>query len=1613
MPEMTQEHGVDSADIPSRELPTVVGIGASAGGIEALSRLLRALPEKTHFSYVIAQHLSAEHPSMLTDILGRETPLPVMELEDGFAPAPNTIYITPAAANVLFEDGVFRLKETTVRGTPKPSIDLLFRSLAMDLGEQAIGIVLSGTGTDGAEGVKAIKQAGGYVLVQSLDTAKYTGMPQAAADTGAADEILPPEGIAEALTRFSEHLPMPVALSALPQNLGKHTELERMVRLVRTRTGVDLGLYKEATMLRRLQRRLQERHVASLGEYLTLLESRLEEAEALVNTLHIVVTSFFRDTEAFSALGTFIQLLVERKPTDEALRIWVAGCATGEEAYSVGMLVLEAMREQTKHLKVQIYATDVNLDALASARRGVYSSSAIELLDRALLQRYFHKVKDCYQVNQMLRELVVFAKHDVIKDPPFLHLDMVSCRNLLIYFKNDVQGRVLETFHYALRSYGYLFLGRSETTHCRERLFVTVSKPAKLYQRKPGDSSYIPPIQRLGNGGGAVSAIAIEQRSPGILERILDSLQQSYVPPGLLLDERLDIRRILGKGGQYLRHKEGQTSLNAVELIPKHLGLDLRALVAKAKRSGMPVHGRTVKYRLDTEEVAVRLVVRPLVDDGAELLYLVLFEPQHLSTPVADHSASLGPADEDSVRALEHELAATREHLQTVVQELETTNEELQSTNEELQSANEELQSTNEELETSNEELQATNEELSTVNQELQGRSEQLALVNSDLQNIKDSLPYPIIAIDNALCVKLFNQEAQRIFSLSNEDIGKNVATVQALVGVSGLVEHLDQVIRIPQPFEKQISVPGDYLMRIQPYVGTKHHGAGAILTFWDNAEIINAQKELRESENRLQQILNHSPLWDYVKDRGGRYLLINRRMLEAIGYQAAEVIGRVDEELFSPEITHIFRQADHQALTSEKVIEIEHCLHIGGREVILLASHFTLRDAAGIAYAVCMKALDITARKANEMLVNLQSQALNASANGIAITTGSDDFPIVYVNKAFSSMSGYTLEECRGRSFGFLFQALEEDQAPALASIHAGMQNGKAVHTLVRSRHKNGTMFWNELSIYPITDEHQQISHFVAVQNDVSEQVKARHELAENERRLRHAQLYAQVWSFEWDMEEDRFQSLNIANDIFGQIEAIQIPNLRSFLRLLHQDDRHSVYSAMIACRDGKADALDIEYRLHDDLLGDRWLHTRAAVDCENGRQRKLLGLTQDITERKLGELHLAAARDDAEKANRAKNEFLSRMSHELRTPLNAILGFAQLLEVDEQQSETHRDSIQEILRAGWHLLALINDILDLSRLETGRLEVQRELVDTKSVIEECISALMPTTRPRQISISKELDAGMLVWADRTRLKQVLLNIISNAIKYNRDQGTVVIRSKPGKNGNAYIIIADSGIGMSEEQTKRLFQPFERLGREMSEVDGVGIGLSLSQQLLDMMHGTVQVESTPGKGSVFTVMLPLHDDVDDAGYGGMIAPPPSVPAEAGEVPALSHDNFIKVLYIEDNPANLMVMRRLMDSHPNIALAEANTGRLGIELALATQPQLILLDLHLPDMTGFEVLKRLRAEPECTHTPIIAVSADAGVSRIKEALGIGFDDYVVKPFRLADLERAVLKFSRP
>ncbi|MFP4601327.1 MAG: chemotaxis protein CheB [Halochromatium sp.] len=860
----------------SATLPYVVAVGASAGGLDALERFFQALPVRTGAAFVVIQHLSPDHKSMMANLLGRYTSMPVTTVEDGMTIEPDRIYLIPPASMMSVSGTQLQLRPKSPRGLALP-IDLFFGSLASAYGNRAIAVVLSGTGSDGTRGAVAINDAGGLLLSQDPESAKFDGMPRSVIATGLVDAILPPEELGPRVLDHISHTPpkriRPRADSP-SVSYDRESALEETLHLLHHQGGINFRDYKPATVMRRIERRMQVRHVPDLESYVRLLDGDTSELHALRRELLIPVTNFFRDSESFEALAEKVILPIVKEHTEnQPIRVWVPGVSTGEEAYSIAILFAEAFDSLRRWPDFKLFATDVEQHNVDTGSAGTFSESIAAEVSPERLERFFYKRGNHYVVKNDLRHNIVFAKHNLLEDPPFTRMDLVSCRNLLIYFRNDAQERVMRRLQYALAPGGYLFLGSSESISSVEQDFSTVSTKHKLYRilrhGAPPLEPHAPVGRHIAGGTRRGAQRARTNSDAAAIDAGQAVLLRGYAPASLLLNAQQELLHVFGDVSRYLSIGEGSVTLDVGKLLPASIAPVAQALLHKVAVSKESMRSDILRVNLsNAQSERLRLVVRHVPQDGADGYLILSFEPEPAAQPDADaesvRTMDLGAETVDRIETLERELAVTRESLQATIEELETSNEELQATNEELMASNEELQS-------SNEELQSVNEELYTVNSENQEKIEILNRLNADLDGMAKAAAIATLFVDHDLKLTRFTPEATKLFKIRDADIGRSIDDFTNLLDYPDFFAELKHTIHDGDMLQREVPATNDrvYLARVLPYAVRPGVPRGAVATFVDVTT-------LRDIE-RMQAVLDSLPEHIAVLDTDGRITMVNR----------------------------------------------------------------------------------------------------------------------------------------------------------------------------------------------------------------------------------------------------------------------------------------------------------------------------------------------------------------------------------------------------------------------------------------------------------------------------------------------------------------------------------------------------------------------------------------------------------------------------------------------------------------------------------------------------------------------------------------------------------------
>lgn len=910
----------------------IVGLGASAGGLEALQTFFDNMPHDSSMAFVVVQHLSPDYKSLMAELLSKHTRMNIRKIEDFTEVEPNCIYLNPPKVHVTLEKGKLRIHDfDSHRGLNLP-IDTFFRSLAENQEERSIGIVLSGAGSDGTRGIRAIKEAGGMVMVQDGASAKFDGMPGTAIATGLADYIIPPQDMPAELHKFIRHpfvAGNPVEKPAAQEESDIYSKI---LALVRKQTGIDFSAYKPSTVNRRIERRIGICQLNDLDEYLHLLQQSSHEVEALQKDLLISVTKFFRDSDFFQRLKErVIPEIFKQAKTDCTLRVWVVGCATGEEAYSVAILLHEHMEESNSNFDIKIFATDVDRAALEFASAGIYSESIAADLPEGYLSKYFTKKDLNYQINRQIRDMVVFAPQNIIKDPPFTKINLITCRNMLIYLQPVLQRKVLSLFNFALVNKGFLFLGSSETTGEMHDCFEIFDQKAKIHQKQSNSATsfsdimptsgsrkdVLRPISRNSNriSIGDQASLEIQQN-----QVLYDKLLQEYVPTCLVIRENGDILHSFGKPQTFLNLPVGRMTINVLKMVPQSLSLAIATAINRALKEKKKLHYRNVDVRIDERSLVVNLSVEPITNHQGDILHLLLFleetpqQEKQTSRDLSSEDFSLDNKAAQRIADLEQEVQFTKENLQATIEELQTSNEELQATNEELIASNEELQSTNEELE-------SVNEELYTVNSELQSKIAELTQLNNDMDNLLRSSEIGTIFLDNELRIRKFTPAIIELISILPHDIGRPITDL-----APGLIQNLEeesrQVMKSGRALTRPITTSSGqwFLLRISPYRNSLGRSEGVVINLVDINQLKETEQELQESRENLDSILQSLSVGVCVTNEKADIVRVNRTFCSLYGYEPGELTGNsiamltpdsMKEKVLQCFVQHI-KQPDH-----------------------------------------------------------------------------------------------------------------------------------------------------------------------------------------------------------------------------------------------------------------------------------------------------------------------------------------------------------------------------------------------------------------------------------------------------------------------------------------------------------------------------------------------------------------------------------------------------------------------------------------------------------------------------------------------------------------------------
>jgi two-component system, chemotaxis family, CheB/CheR fusion protein len=946
----------------------IVGLGASAGGLEALEAFFSNMPANSNMAFVIIQHLSPKHKSIMASLLSKSTKMPVNEIKSGTRVEPNRVYLNPPDKNVVIQNGKLQLMMPIKSDGLNLPIDCFFKSMASDLNEKAVCVILSGTATDGTLGLKAIKGNGGIAMVQDLNSAKYDGMPRSAIATGIVDFILPVEKLPGELVKYIKAPYITSVKISKTKDDNFMAYIQTIFALIRKSTGHDLSHYKQTTIRRRIERRMAVHQIGKIDGYVKYLEKNDAEVEILFKDMLIGVTNFFRDPEAFEILKSQVLpgLFKSRQP-DSLIRIWIVGCSTGEEAYSMTIILLEVMDIIKQHHNVQVFASDIDADAIEQGRLGVYPDSIAADVSQERLNKYFTKEDNTYRIKKQIREMVIFAVQNVIKDPPFSKIDMVSCRNLLIYLDTPLQKKVMPLFHYILRPDGVMLLGTSESIGEFTDFFSPFNNKWKIFKKMEGYLERavdypVMPFYHTRTDHSLNNKVNSDIDIQNVAERVILS---EYSQPGVLVNEHYEIVHFLGKTDKYLETPIGKASFNVLSMAREGLRYKLSTMLNDAIRQKKICTSKAVRVKYNGSARIIDLTVRPLQEVRTPSgFFLVMFDEKipDQKTTKSKGKKELEEVSDPAVKTLEQELNATKEHLQTTIEELETSNEELKSTNEELQSVNEELQSTNEELETSKEELQSTNEELVTVNTELQKKVDELSDANNDINNLLASTEIGTIFLDIELNIKRFTPAITKIFNLIVTDAGRSISDITAKIPFENLFEDIQHVLKTLEKKESEVQTKDGewYSVRAIPYRTLDNVIDGVVVTFNNITLAKKAEFALRLSEQNFMITVKNSSIIVATVDINLRYIWIYNPHPD---FDPKALIGKRDDEIAQNAGTKALVQLKQKVIKTGEPTRKTIVFPLSQTKVTYDVTAEPIRDEIGNIIGVTTASMDISDR--------------------------------------------------------------------------------------------------------------------------------------------------------------------------------------------------------------------------------------------------------------------------------------------------------------------------------------------------------------------------------------------------------------------------------------------------------------------------------------------------------------------------------------------------------------------------------------------------------------------------------------------------------------------------
>ncbi|MHA4844494.1 chemotaxis protein CheB [Flavitalea antarctica] len=1479
----------------------IVAIGASAGGLEAIHEFFDHMPGRPDVSFIIIQHLSPDYKSLLVDLVSRHTHMQVVEAGENMMLQKNCIYVIPNNKLMTIEKNRLVLEAKKTNYSPNTAIDFFLFSLAKDKKHRAIAVILSGTGSDGTKGIEMIKKAGGMIIVQDPETAKFNGMPNSAIQSGNADFILRPKDMPEEILNYLQE-PSHLQMESIDES-----KLDEIFTLIHEEAGNDFHYYKLPTISRRIVRRMIQVDIKNIDEYLERLRTDPEECRQLGKEFLIGVTKFFRDNDAYDVLGKeVLSKVIADKPAGETLKIWICACSTGEEAYSIAILIDNILTEQNKQLEVKIFATDIDQASIEFAARACYPAAIEKDVPRDVLKKYFLRKDNQYQIVPSIRKQIVFARHNVLKDPPFINNDLVSCRNMLIYMSPLLQQKVLSVLLYAVTIDKYLFLGSSENSALIREHVVDVNTKWKIYRKTREtriSSNYLPELgeRRISKTDARYSPRPPEPARKGLWDDLKEALNEDLNFAAFHIDASFNIMDSAGSYGKFLTLPKKHLQLNLLSMVPTELYLMLSAEIKKSVKENKTVNLKNIKYRKEDLIYSWHVLIKP----ATPYTLIVITETEIVRADPSLPQVELQRDDvtSDYVKSLEAELSEVKGHLQFAIEDLETTNEELQSSNEELLSANEELQS-------SNEELQSLNEELHTLNTEHQIKIKELVELNDDLNNYFRSVDIGQVFLDKTLRIRKFNTASATTINFIESDIGRPIFHISNNIRYDGFMSDLEKVLRTNEVVEKEVSLSNgkNILMRIMPYLTREKVNSGLIISFVDITVITNLNNIIRTVLNANPSMIlafaakreqnsivdfelstaNHAAELFLPAERVGETLSLKKDIPVLADEGLIEVFAEiVNKDTRLNTDIYIRSTGKWYNLMSAKMMD-----GIVATFTDITAKKLT-EEKIRKNYVELISVKD-NLKKANEDLENKVIERTRALATSeerfrlVARATNDALWDWDFVNnttwwgETFYKLFGYSQTSPETDRRFWLDKIHPDDREQVNASIHQVINTDKTQWSCeYRFLRENGTYAHILDRGYVLHDEFGTPFRMLGSMFDVTELKQAEQQVASSiaQRKFLAESMPLIVWI------ADQHGQLNFINRQFEVYTGVSYKEALGdgWKKLIRPQDLDPLVSKLTQSLQDKTD-FSHELRLKHRNGDFRWniLRSKVSKDEDNNlidvvitisdiHEHKVMNelLENKVKERtrKLNELNQAL-----EVSNHDLLQFASVASHDLQEPVRKIQMFTKLLadKYSNELSAPASNYLNKIIHASGRMKLLITDILNYSRLSASDNKFQ--VTDLGRLLAETLEDFDITIKEKAAVITYENLPAIEVIPGQIR--QVFHNLISNALKFSRPDASPEIyicgqkvagmdfEAAGDESGNFLkIICQDNGIGFDQNFAGEIFNLFQRL-HSKDKYEGTGIGLSITQKIIEKHDGLIKAESEEGFGARFVIILPVTQEI-------------------------------------------------------------------------------------------------------------------------------------------------------